>query len=288
VTEEETIRGLMQLRLSHRRIARETGHHGVTIQPRSPGDGDRRGQRGTEHRPPMTKWPPAPTSEPATSPVISASSGSQLVKFVRCRLIVRSRKERCDPEHYLRDADAAVYRSKLKGGGAVSERYGWARYVVHQAYYSLVGRDHEWELMPLALDQQVAALVWSPLGWGRLTGKLRRGQAKPEVSRLPATSYDGPPVDDEYLYRVVDAIDDVAKETGKSVAQIALNWLAQRPTVASIIIGARNEEQLLQNLGAVDWKLTPDQVAKLNAASETTPAYPYWHQRGFDRNPSPV
>ncbi len=171
---------------------------------------------------------------------------------------------------------------------AVSERYGWARYVAHQAYYSPIGRDYEWELMPLGIDQGVGALVWSPLGWGRLTGKLRRGQPKPDVSRLPVTGDNGPPVADEYLYKVVNAIDEIAAETGKSVPQIALNWLARRPTIASIIIGARNEEQLVQNLAAVDWKLTPDQIAKIDAASETTLAYPYWHQRGFERNPKPV
>ena len=171
---------------------------------------------------------------------------------------------------------------------AVSERYGWARYAVQQAYYSLVGRDFEWELMPLGLDAGVGTLVWSPLGWGRLTGKLRRGQEKPATSRLPVTSDMGPPVDDEYLYRVVDAIDAVAAQTGKTVSQIALNWLASRPTISSIIIGARNEEQLRQNLGAVGWKLTPEQIATLDAASETTLAYPYWHQRGYDRNPKPV
>ena len=171
---------------------------------------------------------------------------------------------------------------------AVSERYGWARYVAHQAYYSLVGRDFEWELMPLGLDQKVATIVWSPLGWGRLTGKLRRGQPLPEVSRLHSTSEQGPPVPNEYLYKVVDALDEVAKETNKSIPQIALNWLLQRPTVANVIIGARNEEQLRQNLAAVCWNLTPDQIAKLDAASETSPAYPYWHQRQFVRNPKPV
>lgn len=172
---------------------------------------------------------------------------------------------------------------------AVSERYGWARYVAHQVYYSLVGREYEWELMPLGLDQGVGALIWSPLGWGRLTGKLRRGQPKPEVSRLHQTAESGPPVDDEYLYRVVDAIDGIAKETGKTVPQIALNWLLQRPTVSSVIIGARNEEQLKQNLAATGWKLTSEQVAKLDAASEVTPIYPYWHQRQFvERNPLPV
>ena len=174
---------------------------------------------------------------------------------------------------------------------AVSEKYGLARYVAHQAYYSLIGRDYEWELMPLALDQKVGAVVWSPLGWGRLTGKIRRGQPLPQTSRLqskPVTDM-GPQVADEYVYRVVDALDAVAKETGKTVPQIALNWLLQRPSVANVIIGARNEEQLRQNLGAVGWNLTPAQVARLDAASATTPAYPYWHQQGFaERNPFPA
>src|SRR6201997_3800380 len=172
---------------------------------------------------------------------------------------------------------------------AISERYGWARYVAHQAYYSLIGREFEWELMPLGIDQKVATLVWSPLGWGRLTGKIRRGQPLPEVSRLPKTADYGPPVDTEYLYKVVDAIDEVAKETGKTVPQIALNWLLQRPTVASIIIGARNEQQLKQNLASEGWNLTKEQVAKLDAASAVTTIYPYWHQRQFvERNPLPV
>jgi aryl-alcohol dehydrogenase-like predicted oxidoreductase len=172
---------------------------------------------------------------------------------------------------------------------AVSDRYGWSRYIAHQVYYSLVGREYEWELMPLGLDQGVGALIWSPLGWGRLTGKIRRGQAMPEISRLHTTAEKGPQVDDEYLYRVVDAMDEVAQETGKTVPQIALNWLLQRPTVSSVIIGARNEEQLRQNLGAAGWNLTPEQVARLDAASHVTPVYPYWHQHLFaERNPPPV
>jgi aryl-alcohol dehydrogenase-like predicted oxidoreductase len=172
---------------------------------------------------------------------------------------------------------------------AVADRYGYPRYVANQTYYSLIGREYEWELMPLGLDQGVGAVVWSPLGWGRLTGKIRRGQALPAVSRLHKTAEMGPPVDDEYLYRVVDALDAVAKETGKTVPQIALNWLLQRPTVSSVIIGARNEEQLRQNLGAVGWNLTREQMARLDAASAVTPIYPYWHQRGFtERNPPPV
>lgn len=174
---------------------------------------------------------------------------------------------------------------------AVSERYGWSRYVAHQAYYSLIGRSYEWELMPLGLDQKVGAMVWSPLGWARLTGKYRRGQPVPQGTRLESqVAVDaGPPVDLEYLYQVVDAIDEVAAETGKTVPQIAINWLLQRPTVSSVIIGARNEEQLRQNLGSIGWNLTPEQVAKLDKASETTRAYPYFHQLGFDeRNPKPV
>jgi aryl-alcohol dehydrogenase-like predicted oxidoreductase len=172
---------------------------------------------------------------------------------------------------------------------AVADRYGYSRYVANQAYYSLIGRDYEWEQMPLGLDQGVGAVVWSPLGWGRLTGKLRRGQPLPAVSRLHKTGDVGPQVSDEYLYRVVDALDEVAEETGKSVPQIALNWLLQRPTVSTVVIGARNEEQLQQNLGAVGWNLTKEQVAKLDAASEIAPVYPYWHQRGFaERNPPPV
>lgn len=172
---------------------------------------------------------------------------------------------------------------------AVSEKYGWQRYVAHQVYYSLIGRDYEQELMPLGLDQGVGAIVWSPLGWGRLTGKIRRGQPLPAVSRLHKTAEQGPQVEDSYLYAVVDALDAVAGETGKSVPQIALNWLLQRPTVSTVIMGARNEEQLRQNLAAVGWNLTAEQVAKLDAASKPDLSYPYWHQRQFtQRNPAPV
>jgi aryl-alcohol dehydrogenase-like predicted oxidoreductase len=171
----------------------------------------------------------------------------------------------------------------------VSERYGWTRYVGHQVYYSLIGREYEWELMPLGLDQGVGALVWSPLGWGRLTGKIRRGQALPKESRLHKTAENGPKMEDEYLFKVVDALDEVAKETGKTIPQVALNWLLQRPTVSTVIMGARNEEQLKQNLASGGWNLTAAQVAKLDAASDVTPVYPYWHQHQFaERNPPPI
>lgn len=174
---------------------------------------------------------------------------------------------------------------------AEADKHGHARYVAHQVYYSLLGRDYEWELMPLGLDQGVGALVWSPLGWGRLTGKIRRGQPLPEKSRLHDTADFGPPVADEHLYRIMDALDAVAQETGKTVPQIAINWLLQRPTVSSVIIGARNEEQLRQNLGAVGWSLTSEQMKKLDAASEVTAPYPYFpyrRQEGFARLSPPA
>jgi aryl-alcohol dehydrogenase-like predicted oxidoreductase len=174
---------------------------------------------------------------------------------------------------------------------ATSDRLGLARYVAHQAYYSLLGREYEWELMPLGLDQGVGAVVWSPLGWGRLTGKLRRGQPPPAESRVRSdvTMAGGPQVDPEHLYRVVDALEAVGREAGKTVPQVALAWLLSRPTVSTVIIGARNEEQLRQNLGALGWRLTPTQVAALDSASSRPLAYPYWHQRQFkDRNPPPV
>ncbi len=174
---------------------------------------------------------------------------------------------------------------------AIAEKYGYPKYVAHQAYYSLVGRDYELELMPLGLDQKVGAVVWSPLGWAKLTGKIRRGHPLPADSRLQSklNTDVGPQIPDEYLYKVIDAIDEIAKETGKTVPQIALNWLLQRPTVSTLVIGARNEDQLCANLGAIGWNLTPEQIAKLDAASDVPPIYPYWHQRGFkERNPLPV
>ena len=172
---------------------------------------------------------------------------------------------------------------------AVADRYGYARYAAYQGYYSLIGRDYEEELMPLGVAEGVGLMVWSPLGWGRLTGKIRRGQPAAEGRIKAGGAEGGPPVREEDVYKVVDALEEVAGETGKSVAQVALNWLLQRPTVCNIVVGARNEEQLRQNLGAVGWNLTVEQVEKLDRASQKAPAYPYWHQRGFTkRNPRPV
>jgi aryl-alcohol dehydrogenase-like predicted oxidoreductase len=171
---------------------------------------------------------------------------------------------------------------------AISEKYGWARYVGHQAHYSLISREYEWELMPLALDQNVGTLVWSPLSGGRLSGKFRRDQPPPANSRIMQGAGEGPPISEEWFYSLVDVLDAVAFEMGKSVAQVAINWLLQRPTISTVIFGARNEAQLVENLGAVGWNLSADQVARLDKASERAPIYPYWHQRDFDRNPTPV
>jgi aryl-alcohol dehydrogenase-like predicted oxidoreductase len=180
---------------------------------------------------------------------------------------------------------------QLMKSQAVADRYGYSRYVANQTYYSLIGRDYEWELMPLGLDQGVGAVVWSPLGWGRLTGKIRRGQPLPESSRLHETEGFAPPVDQAHLYGVIDALDETAKGTGKSIPQIALNWLLQRPTVSTVLIGARNESQLRENLGSVGWNLTTDQIARLDVASRVMPPYPYypyWNGQFSERNPPPV
>lgn len=169
---------------------------------------------------------------------------------------------------------------------AVADAQGWPRYIAHQVYYSLIGRDYEWELMPLGQDQGVGAMVWSPLGWGRLTGRIGRDRPLPADSRLHQTAEFGPPVDDALLFRVVDVLDELAAETGRTVPQIAINWLLRRPTVATVIIGARNEAQLRDNLGATGWALAPDQVARLDAASLTTasyPSFPYRRQAAFAR-----
>ncbi|MFF0388252.1 aldo/keto reductase [Kitasatospora sp. NPDC004615] len=207
-------------------------------------------------------------------------------------------------EEVLATLDDLVRAGKIRYTGAsnfagwelmkslsAADRHGRPRYVTHQVYYSLVGRDYEWELMPLGRDQGVGAMVWSPLGWGRLTGRIRRDAPLPADSRLHATADYGPPVDEELLYDVVDALVAIAEETGRTVPQVAINWLLRRPTVSSVIIGARNEEQLRQNLGAVGWELTPEQVARLDAASARTapyPYYPYRRQEGFARLNPPM
>lgn len=187
----------------------------------------------------------------------------------------------------LRYAGVSNYPGwQLMKAQAFADRHGLSRFVAHQVYYSLIGRAYEADLMPLGLDQGVGALVWSPLGWGRLTGKIGRGRPIPEGSRLHETEQFAPPVEQDHLYRVIDAIEAVAADTGKTVPQVAINWLLRRPTVSSVIVGARDEEQLRQNLGAVGWALSADQIATLDTASDVLPPYPhtpYRQQEGFAR-----
>lgn len=205
-------------------------------------------------------------------------------------------------EETLRTLDDLVRAGKLRYLGVsnfsgwhlmksltVADRHGLTRYVANQTCYSLICRDYEWELMPLGLAEGVGAVIWSPLGWERLTGKRKRGEPVPEVSRLHTTGVYGPPVSDEHMFKVQDAIEEIGREVGRSVPQVAINWLLQRPTVSTVLVGARDEAQLTENLGAVGWSLTKEQVARLDAASELPKAYPYWHQDQFrERNPSPV
>jgi aryl-alcohol dehydrogenase-like predicted oxidoreductase len=172
---------------------------------------------------------------------------------------------------------------------AVADAHGWTRHVAHQAYYSLAAREFEWELMPLAQDQQVGTVVWSPLSQSRLTGKIRRGAPRPAGSRLAVVG-ETEKSDDEQLYRIVDVLDELSAETGRTIPQVALNWVLSRPTVSSVVVGARTEAQLRENLGAVGWSLTTEQIARLDAASAVTPIYPYWHQmeQVGSRNPFPT
>jgi aryl-alcohol dehydrogenase-like predicted oxidoreductase len=196
---------------------------------------------------------------------------------------------RCGKVRYLGMSNFSGWQ--LMKSQAVAARFGYSRFVANQAYYSLVGRDYEWELMPLGQDQGVGAVVWSPLGWGRLTGRIRRGVRIPEGSRLHETAAFAPPADAERLFRVVDALLLVAEDLGRTVPQVAINWLLQRPTVSTVLLGARNEEQLKENLGAIGWNLTAEQVATLDEASRVTPPYPYypyWNGQFAERNPPPV
>lgn len=172
---------------------------------------------------------------------------------------------------------------------AAADRAGIDRPVVNQAYYSLAGRDFEWEQMPLGLDQGIGTLVWSPLAGARLTGKISRNRRPPPDTRA-TSDVNGPAIPEERLFTIIDALEAVGAEAGLTVSQTALAWALSRPAVSSLIIGARNEEQLAHNLAVVGKSLTTDQIATLDRASATPLPYPYWHQRltYADRNPPPI
>ncbi|MBI1773865.1 MAG: aldo/keto reductase [Proteobacteria bacterium] len=206
-------------------------------------------------------------------------------------------------EETVRALDDLVRQGKLRYVGcsnfsgwhlmkslAIADRYGWTRYVAHQAYYSLIGRDFEWELMPLGLEQKVGTVVWSPLAGGRLTGKIGRNRPAPANTRTAILGGMGPAYPQEQLYAIVEVLEAIGGETERTVSQVALNWVLQRPTVASVVVGARNGSQLRENLGAVDFKLSAEQIKRLDEASARPLAYPYWHQRrtSMDRNPPPT
>jgi aryl-alcohol dehydrogenase-like predicted oxidoreductase len=161
---------------------------------------------------------------------------------------------------------------------AISERQAWARFESVQAYYSIAGRELEREIVPVALDQSLSILVWSPLAGGLLSGKFSADSSGPEGARR--TTFDFPPVDRERAFRCVEAMRPIAKAHGVSVARVALAWTLQRPGVTSIIVGAKSQEQLLDNLAAADLKLSDSEVAALNEVSAPPREYPGWM---FDR-----
>ena len=160
----------------------------------------------------------------------------------------------------------------------ISERKNLQRFISQQIHYSLQARDAEYELVPVALDQGVGILVWSPLAGGLLSGKYRRGQDMPEGSRH-LTDWNEPPVHDEdQLYDIVDVLVEIGEARGVSAAQVALAWTLARPGIATVVVGARTEEQLADNLGAVDLALDDDERARLDEVSAPRLMYPYWHQ----------
>jgi aryl-alcohol dehydrogenase-like predicted oxidoreductase len=175
---------------------------------------------------------------------------------------------------------------QLMKAHAVSDRLGLNRYISQQINYSLLARDAEHDLVPIALGEKTGIMVWSPLQGGLLSGKFRRGQEKPSESRLNTLDVSGT-VDFDRLYQIVDALEEIAKERSVSISQVALNWVTRKPGVDNVIIGARNEQQLRDNLAAASWTLTDAEVIRLDELSSTPLPYPYWHQQKFggERNP---
>ncbi|CAM4526713.1 aldo/keto reductase [Corallococcus exiguus] len=201
-------------------------------------------------------------------------------------------------EETLRALDDLVSQGKVRYLGAsnlaawqlmkalgISDHRGLARFESLQAYYSIAGRDLERELVPLMKDQQVGLMVWSPLAGGFLSGKYRRNAEGPEGARR--TTFDFPPVDRERAYNAIDVMDEVAKETGTTVARVALAWLLHQPHVTTVILGAKTQAQLEDNLAASELRLSAEQLSKLDAVSKLPPEYPGWmvERQNADRFP---
>jgi aryl-alcohol dehydrogenase-like predicted oxidoreductase len=160
----------------------------------------------------------------------------------------------------------------------VSDRRGYQRFISQQIFYSLQTRDAEYELIPAGIDQGVGVLVWSPLAGGLLSGKYRRGQSAPQGTRHLA-GWNEPPVrDQDQLYDIVEVLVEIAAAREVTAAQVALAWLLRRPAIVSLVIGARNETQLLDNLGAAELRLNDDEQSRLDKVSAPPLLYPYWHQ----------
>lgn len=168
---------------------------------------------------------------------------------------------------------------------AVSEKLNLERFITTQLYYSIGARDIEHELVPLCVDQNLGILCWSPLSGGFFTGKFRKGTSLPENARRSnreASSLKFWPVDEEKGFEIVEKLEAIGKKHNKSVAQTALNWLLQKPKISSVIIGARNIQQLTENTGAIGWNLSPDDTIELDIISKPVIPYPMWHQKYSD------
>lgn len=216
-------------------------------------------------------------------------------------LLLHGYDENTPIDETLSAFDSLVRSGKVRAIGA-SNHSGWqmmkalmraealstSRYVTHQVSYSLLSRDYENELQPLAQDQDVSAMVWGPLACGKLSGKISRDANVPAGTRFDGPAGLGNPAETERLFDIIDCLQRIAEGEGRTVPQVALAWVIGQPTVASVIVGARNEEQLLANLQHAGWRLSSQQLALLNQASEVTRPYPYAHQKNFPMLLKPV
>jgi len=175
---------------------------------------------------------------------------------------------------------------QLMKAHSIADRLGVRRYISQQINYSLIAREAEHDLVQVGLDQRTGIMVWSPLQFGLLSGKFRRGAAKPAESRLNTVDAPGN-IDQDRLHRIVDVLEEIAAQRGVSVPQVALNWVTRKPGVDTVVIGARTEQQLRDNLAAATWTLTDAEVERLDEVSAIPLPYPYWHQQKFasERNP---